>query len=306
MSIAKSFSKITTDDTLLENKQHGDTAFPFQYYYEDIWKFEFHCIDWHWHPELEIVYVQTGQMKCFIGDETTILDKGSALLINARVIHRFEAKEMTKIPNAVFSPLLFASEESFIYKEYILPFLSGGQSFQLFDPAIPWQANCIYHIKKLFEFQHSAQTLQLYIISRLFDFWEALYPHLHFDICNKSDFNHRTDQTRVQMMMQFIHSNYNKEINLGDISQTVLIGKSTVLRLFHRYIHISPIAYLIQYRLKKAARMLSSTEKKISVIAKETGFRSDGYFCRKFKEFYGVSPQTYRKEPSKKGNANIF
>lgn len=45
MSIAKSFSKITTDDTLLENKQHGDTAFPFQYYYEDIWKFEFHCID---------------------------------------------------------------------------------------------------------------------------------------------------------------------------------------------------------------------------------------------------------------------
>ena len=44
----------------------------------------------------------------------------------------------------------------------------------------------------------------------------------------------------------------------------------------------------------------------ISVIAKETGFRSDGYFCRKFKEFYGVSPQTYRKEPSKKGNANIF
>ena len=129
---------------------------------------------------------------------------------------------------------------------------------------------------------------------------------MHFDICNKSDFNHRTDQTRVQMMMQFIHSNYNKEINLGDISQTVLIGKSTVLRLFHRYIHISPIAYLIQYRLKKAARMISSTEKKISVIAKETGFRSDGYFCRKFKEFYGVSPQTYRKEPSKKGNANIF
>ncbi len=45
MSRAKFFSRIITDETLLENKQHGSRAFPLQYYYEDIWDFDFHCVD---------------------------------------------------------------------------------------------------------------------------------------------------------------------------------------------------------------------------------------------------------------------
>ena len=55
MPAPKSFSRITTDETLLENVRHGSPAFPFQYYYEDIWDFDFHCVDWHWHPELESI-----------------------------------------------------------------------------------------------------------------------------------------------------------------------------------------------------------------------------------------------------------
>lgn len=307
MSPVKSFSKITTDETLLQNAQHGSRAFPFQYYYEDIWAFEFHCIDWHWHPELELVYVQSGQAVCYIGDETIELGPGSGLLINARVIHRFEARETTKIPNAVFSPLLLAPEESLVYQKYILPFLSGGQAFQLFDPAIPWQAACIHQILELFALQDSTQTAELRTVARLMDFWSDLFPHLRSDTGGAPDAARRADQTRVQMMLQFIQSHYQENIRLEDIAQAVFIGKSTSLRLFQQYIHTSPVAYLIQYRLKKAAEQLSSTEKKISAIADKTGFRSDGYFCRKFKEFYGISPQAYRKHTlTKRRITNYF
>ena len=59
MAPVKAFSRITTDESLQENVQHGSKAYPFQYYYEDIWDFDFHCIDWHWHPELELIYVQS-------------------------------------------------------------------------------------------------------------------------------------------------------------------------------------------------------------------------------------------------------
>ena len=100
------------------------------------------------------------------------------------------------------------------------------------------------------------------------------------------------------MMLQLIHSQYRENLHLEDIARAVYVGKSTALRIFQQYIHLSPIAYLIQYRLKQAAALLASTEKKIAVIAEETGFRSDGYFCRKFKELYGISPQTYRRTVS--------
>ena len=53
--------RITTDETLRETANHGSEEYPFSYYYEDIWDFDFHCIDWHWHPEVEFVYVQQGK-----------------------------------------------------------------------------------------------------------------------------------------------------------------------------------------------------------------------------------------------------
>ena len=43
--------KITTDETLRETIQHGNNRYPFAYYPDNIWKFDFHRIDWHWHHE---------------------------------------------------------------------------------------------------------------------------------------------------------------------------------------------------------------------------------------------------------------
>ena len=118
MAAPKPFSRIITDETLLENVRHGSLAFPLQYYYENIWDFDFHCVDWHWHPELEYVYVQSGQAICFIGKEKRILNAGCGMLINSRVIHRFEAGASTVIPNVVRNQtegLIFYVVKSFTY-----------------------------------------------------------------------------------------------------------------------------------------------------------------------------------------------
>lgn len=54
------YAKIITDETLRETISHGSEEYPFRYYYEDIWLFDLHCIDWHWHPEVEFVLVENG------------------------------------------------------------------------------------------------------------------------------------------------------------------------------------------------------------------------------------------------------
>ena len=96
-------------------------------------------------------------------------------------------------------------------------------------------------------------------------------------------------------MMQFIHEHYTKEITLEDIAAQTGISKSTALNLFNKYLHVTPVNYLISYRLKIAAAKLSDTEKKISTISAECGFNSVDYFCRAFKKQYDMSPGKYRK-----------
>ena len=295
MAPVKAFSRIITDESLQENVQHGSKAYPFQYYYEDIWDFDFHCIEWHWHPELELIYVQSGRAVCFVGEKKLVLTPGYALLINSKILHRFEAEESTIIPNAVFSPFLLAQEDSLIFTKYIQPILTRGKPYLCFDPAVSWQADCIRIIRQTFDLQETGELEELRTAESLLALWGKLFPHLKADENTQSKTTGRTNQVRLQIMMQFIQEHFSESIQLEDIAEVVHIGKSSALQIFHQGIHQSPIAYLIQYRLKQAALLLTGTEKKVSVIAEETGFESAGYLCRKFKELYGISPLDYRK-----------
>lgn len=125
------YFKITTDETLRETVQHGSERYPFAYYPEDIWQFDFHRIDWHWHHELEFLYVAEGTAICFIGTSKVELHKGCGIFINSGVLHCFEARSSTFTPNIVFSPTLLASENSLIYEKYILPVINSAVEYQI-------------------------------------------------------------------------------------------------------------------------------------------------------------------------------
>lgn len=64
--------------------------------------------------------------------------------------------------------------------------------------------------------------------------------------------------------------------------------------IFKSYLHTSPINYALEYRLKRAAKFLTETENSVFVIAQTAGFENVGYFCRKFKALYGMTPKEYR------------
>ncbi len=56
------------------------------------------------------------------------------------------------------------------------------------------------------------------------------------------------------------------------------------------------LSYFIRtYRLEKAKELLQNTNKKIVQICKEVGFSDASYFCKSFREYYGCSPEKFRK-----------
>jgi AraC-like DNA-binding protein len=57
-------------------------------------------------------------------------------------------------------------------------------------------------------------------------------------------------------------------------------------------------AFLNEYRLRYATRLLATTDDSISVIAELSGFSRSSFF-RIFSDAYGMSPSDYRKVASK-------
>lgn len=288
--------KINTDETLRETVQHGDSSYPFAYYPENIWQFDFHRIDWHWHHELEFLVVAEGTALCLAGTDRIELHEGCGILINSGILHRFEAEASTFVPNIVFSPALLAPETSLVYEKYITPVINSSVTYQIFDPHTPWQNHVLQILSQVFSLQETEPHNELRTIQLLLQLWELLYEHL--DLTSGAPDLHRLDhsQARLQTMMQYIHDHYTTEITLEMIAASASISKSGALHIFQSGIHISPVAYLIQYRLAQAAELLCKTQKPVASIAEETGFASSGYFCRKFRQHYHMSPNAYRRK----------
>ncbi len=288
--------KITTDETLRETVRHGSSSYPFAYYPEDIWQFDFHRVDWHWHHELEFLFVAKGTAICLVGTNKIELHQGCGLFINSSILHRFEAQGSTFVPNIVFSPTLLAPESSLIYEKYISPVINSSIEYQIFNPHTAWQNHVLQLLSQVLALQETDENNELCTIQLLFKIWDIMTKHI--DLASSSSdlyrFNHK--QARLQTMMQYIHDHYTEEITLETIAASASISKSGALHIFQSGIHISPVAYLIQYRLAQAAEQLYTTQKSVSSIAEETGFASSGYFCRKFRQHYHMSPNEYRQK----------
>lgn len=290
------FYKITTDETLHETVHHGNDSYPFAYYPENIWQYDFHRIDWHWHHELEFLFVANGAALCLAGTDKIKLQEGCGIFINSGILHRFEAQCNTFTPNIVFSPTLLAPEKSLIYEKYIRPVIQSSVPYQLFEPHTTWQNHVLQLLSQIFALQGARQNNELYTIQLLFQIWNVLLKHLSMDSSPQPLHRLNYRQARLQTMMQYVHDHYMEQITLEMIAASASISKSGALHIFQSDIHISPVAYLIQYRLTQAAELLRTTQKSVFSIAEETGFTSSGYFCRKFRQCYHMSPNEYRQK----------
>ncbi len=77
-----------------------------------------------------------------------------------------------------------------------------------------------------------------------------------------------------------------KEINVSRIQ---------LIRLFKKYLAVTPHRFLIEIRLQAAALQLKKSNLSVLAIAMNFGFQSETHFGRIFKQYYGLSPSQYRK-----------
>lgn len=296
MNYNTTYNKILTDENMMETIQHGSKEYPFHFYYDNLELFDFHCIEWHWHTEFEFVYVETGTVYFGISDKQFALSEGQGVFINSKILHRYFSQGNAIVPNFVLMPYFIAAQDSLIYQKYVLPIMASPMDYQIFSQDIPWQAQALSLMREITAAQENASDVELvnsYLIQKI---WHILYQNTDVEHMGKKENYSASSQARLQLMMQYIHQDFAYNISLSDIADQAKVSKSTALNLFQRYLGISPVTYLINYRLQEAAKLLASTEKKVTVISKDTGFDSVDYFCKAFKKYYKLTPTEYRKK----------
>lgn len=103
------------------------------------------------------------------------------------------------------------------------------------------------------------------------------------------------DSLKVGKVKQFICQHYEEPLSLNDIAAHFYITPNYLCAIFKRETGGNVMRFLNDYRLKRACELLLATQMKVHQIAEAVGFRNTSYFCQKFRDAYGETPESFRQ-----------
>ena len=103
-----------------------------------------------------------------------------------------------------------------------------------------------------------------------------------------------TCYTKIRRASLYIAHHMDETLDLEEVAKMFGMGYSFFRRRFRACTGLSPLAYQHSLRLRRALRLLKSSDAPISEIADSIGFQSQAYFARFFRKETGLSPTAYR------------
>lgn len=98
----------------------------------------------------------------------------------------------------------------------------------------------------------------------------------------------------IHKAIEYINQNFSENINLESVAEHVHLNPHYFSRYFKNNTGVNFIEYVSKLRVKKAKRLLVSTEKSISRISLDIGYVDPTYFTKVFLKYEGISPHKYR------------
>lgn len=110
------------------------------------------------------------------------------------------------------------------------------------------------------------------------------------------------DEKIIQKVLDIIEHEYMEGLSLGNIADRIYLSSNYLGQVFIKITGKTFNNYLNEFRMQKAKELLKNTHYSISVIAQKTGIGDVTYFCRLYKNCFGISPGKYRSETVLKKN----
>lgn len=102
----------------------------------------------------------------------------------------------------------------------------------------------------------------------------------------------------------YIRQNYTSKITNSVLKTEFNYHPNYLAKCMLKVYGITPIDYLLQYRIEQAKKLLIQTDWSITRIADELGFSTPAYFSSVFTNKQGISPAYFRKKESQKPELN--
>ena len=289
--------QIITNQFQKELKQHGNEHFPFLVSYQKLSEYESGSFMWHWHPEIEITYVQKGTMCYKVNHMVYHLKEGDIVFNNSGALHSgtMENQEDCAYIPVTFDPrLIYGFFQSTINSKYVDPVIQDSMLPAIcIDQSESWHKPFREYLLRIIALDEKKPDFyELDITICLQSMWRLLLEHITYE--PQTSRENSLEYDRIKKILSYIEENYQNKITLNDIAGHIHLCESECTRLFKRHMNTTLFAFLQEYRIERSLEFLQA-DQPVSAVADKAGFSDPNYYSKVFAKIKGCSPREYRK-----------
>lgn len=261
----------------------------------------------HKHDFIEIAYVYSGQGIHVVGDGKYEVSKGDLCIINYDIPHTFINNPMVKeddlvIYNCVFRPefIDYSLIHTNDFKSIVTSLLFN--TFFIEDkPAVNLKLIGI-HQKEIEELYKKMQE-EFFLMPKgyinilrscLIEMITKIFRYLEHNNNKSLPINHYKSEI-IDKAISFLMQNYTSpNLRIEEVAIQSFLSRSYFSHLFKAISGQNFSEYLQNLRINEACHLLKTTDKKVTEILTDVGFKDIKNFNRLFKKITGTTPRDYR------------
>lgn len=248
---------------------------------------------WHFHPEYEIVYVESPKGLRHIGNHISNYEGSDLALIGPNIPHlNFDYGVKNKVETVVIQMREdFLGDGIISISEFgaIRTLLELAKEGLVFYGDTKLKAGTLLkEIRTLPHFEKLIRLLQVLQLLANSDEKETLHVKpVSVSVLQK-------ENQRLQQVYRFIELHYQQSIDVKDVARLCSLTTAAFCRYFKKATHFTFTEFLNQYRINQAKKLLLYHQN-ITNVCFECGFGNISHFNKTFKAVTGVTPSVFRK-----------
>jgi AraC-like DNA-binding protein len=94
---------------------------------------------------------------------------------------------------------------------------------------------------------------------------------------------------------RYIRENLTRDLNLTEAAATAFLSPNYLAHLLKNEVGKTFTDLVTERRMERAQELLANTPMRIAEVAHASGFSDEGYFTRRFRQWFGTTPRQYRE-----------
>ncbi len=253
----------------------------------------------HFHPEMELVYILESFGKRIIGDNIEPFGVGDMVFIGSNLPHLWMNDEIfyNGVPDLkakaivfyfnknIFSPAFYEMKEAFRMNEFFQNAEKGMRIHGETKEMVAEKFKCLLQKKDFEKMVGLLEILHVLSLSKDISFITSDGYHAQLK---------HAETDRLCSVYRYVQDHFKENISLGTIANISNLTPQSFCRLFKKRTGKNFVEYLNEVRVAAACKYLLDTDWSISEIAYNCGYKTVSNFNKLFKSITGTSPKIYR------------